>query len=339
MKSKILYIQCILILLVYLIGNNMPNKKVKYYRDMVQAKNNVKILFKEIKNKKEELGIVFDKKLDINNTGLIGEEYTGMTTTMGDLDSKRLSTNSNFAPYFIKLFKENNLKEGDLVFVNMSSSFPGINLSLISALDTLNLKGILVNSIGSSMYGANNEEFTFLEMNKYLYNKGLIKNKVSAYSWGGDWDIGGNFLPEVKLKIEERIKDYKIKIFYNKNLQGNLKERCNYYDSFGKPKLFINIGGNLLFQKLMKTYEDKGVKTISVLNLKFYASKLGLSIKEKDNIENIPIYYKSRKNIFQIIIIFIFIIGLIIFRKLRWIFVRIPPNLTFKRMCGRISMY
>lgn len=317
MKKKIFYIQCILILLVYVLGNNIKSKKIEYYDEMLRAKNNVEFLFREIKNKKQELGILLDKKLDINNTGMIGEEYTGMTTTMGDLDSKRLSTNSNFSAYFVKLFKENNLKEGDLVLVNMSSSFPGINLSLISALDILNLKGVLVNSIGSSMYGANNEKFTFLEMAKYLENKKLIKNKISAYSWGGDWDIGDNFLPEVKLAIKERIKDYRIKKFYNRNLEENLNERYEYYESFGKPKIFINIGGNLLFEKLIEKYENKGIKTISVLDLKFYGSKLGLSIRQKTNIENRKLYYKSRGNIFEIIIIFIFIIGVLIFRKLK----------------------
>ncbi|MFK4784759.1 poly-gamma-glutamate system protein [Fusobacterium sp. MFO224] len=317
MKKKIFYTQCVLILLIYIFGNNVVSKKVEYYNEMLKAKNNVEILFGEIKNKKQELGIPFDKKLDINNTGMIGEEYTGMTTTMGDLDSKRLSTNSNFAAYFVKLFKESNLKAGDLVLVNMSSSFPGINLSLISALDTLNLKGVLVNSIGSSMYGANNEKFTFLEMAKYLEDKKLIENKISAYSWGGDWDVGENFLPEVKSQIEERIKDYGIKKFYNKNLEDNLKERYEYYNSFGEPKMFINVGGNLLFEKLIKEYEIRGIKSISVLNLKFYGSKLGLSIKQRKNVENVKLYYKSRGNISEIMVIIIFILGMLTLWKIK----------------------
>ena len=315
-KKKIVYIQCILIIIVYLLSMTYGYKKVEYFDDMIKAKINVEKLFENIKERKAELGIIMNEKLDINHTGMIGEEFTGMTTTMGDLDSKRLSTNSNFAAYFVKVFKEMKLTKDDIILVNMSSSFPGINLSVISALDTLGLNGILVNSIGASMYGANNEDFTFLEMEEYLKHKGLIKNKISAYSWGGDWDIGHNFSPGVQDKINSRIKNIKIKKFYTKNIDENFKNKCEYYDSFGKPKIFINIGGNILFQRLLKRYDNKGVKTISILNLKFIGNKLGFSIRQKKNIESVKIYYKSRKNIFEILIIIIFIGGLLlIFKK------------------------
>lgn len=315
MKKRIVYLQCILILIIYVIGNNFMEEKVKYYKEMILAKNNVESLFKEIKKRKEELGVITDIKLDINNTGMIGEEFTGTTTTMGDLDSKRLSTNSNFAAYFVRKFKEKGLKKGDLVLVNMSSSFPAINLSLISALDVLDLKGVLVNSIGSSMYGANNEEITFLEMAKYLEEKKLIKNRILAYSWGGDWDIGNNIDSEIKEKIKLRIKNYKIKFFYNKELNKNLEERYKFYSSFGKPKYFINIGGNILFERLIKKYEKEGIEILSILDLKFIGNKLGLSIKQNEKIKNIKIYYKNNNYVKEIFIILIFLIGIIFMKK------------------------
>lgn len=255
--------------------------------------------------------------MDINNTGMIGEEFTGVTTTMVDLDSKRLSTNSNFAAYFVKEFKEKGLKKGYLVLVNMSSSFPAINLSLISALDVLSLKGVLVNSIGSSMYGANNEKITFLEMAKYLEEKKLVKNKILAYSWGGDWDTGNNISLEIKEKIKLRIKNYKIKFFYNKDLNKNLEERYEFYSSFGKPKYFVNIGGNILFERLIKKYEKEGIEVLSILDLKFIGNKLGLSIKQNEKIKNIKIYYKNNNYVKEIFIILIFLIGITFMKKIK----------------------
>lgn len=313
-KKKVFYLMFFLIILTYLVGDNIFLEKNKYFKEMIRARENTKILFEEIKQQKIKLGITIDEKLDINKTGIIGEEFTGLTTTMGDLDSKRLSTNSNFSAYFVKILKEANLKEGDKVFVNMSSSFPGLNLSLISALDILKLEGIIINSIGASMYGANNEEFIFLEMVEHLYNKKMIKNKILAYSYGGDWDIGGNFIEETKENIGERIKNLNIKKIYNKNINENLEERIKFYNSYGEPRYFFNVGGNLVFERLENYYKKRNIPTTTMLNIKFIGSKVGISIQEKENIKNVGIYYNKNSYVKEFLILAIFILGIILIR-------------------------
>lgn len=310
MKEKNFYILFILIIGIYFGFNEIKKDKNENHKEMIQAKKNVKELFNNIKKKKKDLDIKVDLSLDINNSGVIGEEFTGLTTTLGDIDSKRLSTNTNFAAYFIKKLKECKLKEGDIVAVNMSSSFPGLNLSLISALDTLKLKGVIINSIGSSMYGANNEELTFIEMTKYLEKKGKIKNSIKAYSFGGDFDMGGNFDEDIKNKIVNRIKVYNLKDFSLRNIKENLEKRRNYYKSFGQVKYFINIGGNIFFSSLEDSFQSEGVPTLSMLNIKAFGSQLGLSIKE--DINNFPSEIFGNKNyIKDFLIIIIFILGVI----------------------------
>ena len=178
-------------LLFIFIQYGLKNKEIKikspYYSEMVEASEKMKIISTEIKNERIRRGITIDKNLDINETGLIGEEWSGITTTLGNLESKRTSTNPDFAALLVKLFKEKGLKAA-----NLSSSFPALNLSLIAAADTLGLEAVMVNSVGSSTYGGNIEEFTYIDMENYLFSKGIIRNRSRGFSLGGIGDIGKN---------------------------------------------------------------------------------------------------------------------------------------------------
>ena len=209
-------------LLFIFIQYGLKNKEIKikspYYSEMVEASEKMKIISTEIKNERIRRGITIDKNLDINETGLIGEEWSGITTTLGNLESKRTSTNPDFAALLVKLFKEKGLKKGDIIAANLSSSFPALNLSLIAAADTLGLEAVMVNSVGSSTYGGNIEDFTYLDMENHLFSKGMIRNRSRGFSLGGIGDIGKEFEKEIKEKIVARNKKYGLKFFYNENL-------------------------------------------------------------------------------------------------------------------------
>lgn len=311
MKKYSLYLLAILVGICLLLGEIGFGKKHESFNEMLEAKNLMIKLSREIYSEKINRTINIDRKLDLLESGLIGEEFTGITTTLGDLDSKRLSTNPEFAAYFVKELKNKGLKKDDVVYVNMSSSFPGLNLSLISALDTLNLRGVIINSIGSSMYGANNEEFTFLEMTNFLKSKDMIKNSVGLYTLGGDADEGLNFDEDVKGHLVERLKNIDIPKLDFKNLNDNIEKRIAYYGKYPDPKYFINIGGNLVSSKLEKYYESLEVPTLTMLNIKQIALANGIS-----NAKNSKQLYENSQNLlFYFGIIFVFI-GYILFKVL-----------------------
>ncbi len=50
-----------------------------------------------VKAEKRARGIAIDRLSDVNETGLIGIRYSGMTTTLGVLEAKRTSTHPDFA--------------------------------------------------------------------------------------------------------------------------------------------------------------------------------------------------------------------------------------------------
>ncbi|MEG0068281.1 MAG: poly-gamma-glutamate system protein [Cetobacterium sp.] len=307
MKKNKLYLSSLIILILFFTAENLKRDKQSYYSEMKKAQNKMIILSKEILKEKKNREIEIDEKIDFNKSGLIGEEFTGITTTLGDLDSKRASTNPDFAAYFVKKFMDKNLKKGDLVFINMSSSFPGLNLSIISALDTLELRGVIVNSIGASMYGANNEKFIFLEMIQYLKEKEMVQNEIKAYSLGGDGDMGKNFDEDIKIEIEKRIENLKIEKIKIEDFKLNLEKRIKFYNSFGTAKYFVNIGGNLYHKHLEKYYKNKKIPVLSMLNIKQIASDNGILIDGKLLEKDSSLYYKKEnKGIYWTIILIFF---------------------------------
>ena len=63
--------------------------------------------------------------------GLIGLEWSGITTTLGDLGSKRTACNPAWAVQFGRWFREQGLKPGDHIAIYSSASFPGLLLNAI----------------------------------------------------------------------------------------------------------------------------------------------------------------------------------------------------------------
>lgn len=317
----------------YFLKNQNLEIKSKYFNDMLKASKKMKILSEEIKKEKLARGIKIDQNIDRNMTGLIGVEWSEISTTLGNEVSKRTTTNTDFAALIVKKFKELNLKSGDKVAVNMSGSFPALNIALISALDTLNLEGIIVNSVGSSNYGANIKNFTYLDMENFLYNRGLIKNRTRAYSFGGIDDIGKEFSEETKNLIRNKNKNYNLKFFYNPNLEENINQRYKFYTQNNKIKAFVNIGGNIL--SFGKSYDEvensdvilgKNLKIKDGLVGKFYNSQIpvlhflnikGIAFKnnikidssQKEIIGKTDIYYNKVSNLYyNILIVIIFLL-------------------------------
>lgn len=297
----ILFLAISLIFIQYFFKNKERYRiKEKYYNEMLLAAKNMENLLFEIKKEKLNRGLAIDKTIDKNMTGLIGVEWSDISTTLGSEVAKRTSVNTDFAALLVKKFKELSLKDGDIVAVNMSSSFPALNLALISALDTLNLKSIIVNTVGSSNYGANLKEFTYLDMENHLYKKNMIKNRTVAYSLGGIEDLGKEFNDNVIEEIKIKNKNYKLRFFYNPLLEENISERFDFYTKEKDIKVFVNIGGNILsFGKIHIDIENSDLILDRNLNIKegligkFHNSKIPiihlLNIKEIALKNRIPI--------------------------------------------------
>ncbi|MBE0602904.1 MAG: poly-gamma-glutamate system protein, partial [Deltaproteobacteria bacterium] len=115
-----------------------------------------------VKAGKLRIGVPIDRRLDANDTGLIGVEYTDITTTLGSLAAKRTSTNPAFAAVVVDMLYRAGVRPGDAVAVGFSGSFPALNIAVLSAAKALDLRPVIISSAGSSTYGANQPDMTWL---------------------------------------------------------------------------------------------------------------------------------------------------------------------------------
>ncbi len=204
--------------------------------------------YQEIHKWRIEEGITIDEALDPKKTGLIGCEYSDITSTSGDLTAKQLSVNPAYAALIAHWLIRVGVQENDSVAVSFSGSFPALNIATLCALDAIGANARVFSSVGASVYGANIPGLSWLDMERHLLEKGLLRNKTSYASYGGIADTEGG-LDETGFDIaQEAIKKHGA-IFINegtpKNVSFDAKRRMTLFFQGGKPKAFINVGGNV----------------------------------------------------------------------------------------------
>jgi poly-gamma-glutamate system protein len=192
-------------------------------------------------------GLPIDRELDPNETGLIGEEFTPLTTSLGDVEAKRTSTNPAFAALLVKYFREAGLSRGDVVAVGASGSFPAFLLATLSASRVLDLEPIVIYSVGASMYGANLPGFTFVEVLDGLRAAKLLPYRLEAVSAGGDGDEGkGVLFGEDGEALMNETRRSGLPIIDAASLTDSIRQRLRVYDQArgSRPiRCFVNIGG------------------------------------------------------------------------------------------------
>lgn len=298
--------------------------------------------FENIKRLKNKKNIKIDTSSDINTTGMIGQDFSEITTTLGNLEAKRTSTNPNVSAVIVDMFNELKLQPGDRIAVNFSGSFPALNIATMCAIEKMNLEPIIISSIGSSTHGANDPELSYLDIENYLYNEGLLTNKSAYFSIGGMYDIGKEMNPAIRDKIVERIKGYGYNLLYDDDLIHNINSRYEIYNSVDYIKCFVNVGGNdaSFGDSNVMVYVDGGIITelpkkdnstgliqlflrdnipaIHILNIKSLAIKYGLPVDPfpLPSVGEGGIYYTYKHN--KILATVFIMIAFIILYKIYW---------------------
>lgn len=282
------------------------NVKNRYYDEQIEAAELAKLAMEQIKERKQELQIEFPN-VDKYNCGMIGDWTSQITTTSGIIGAKRTAVNPDFAAVYIDMFREAGVSKGDQIAIIMSGSFPTLNISAMAAAQVFELDVCIMSSIGSSTFGANNENFTFFDMAEYLYSIGTFKNRIDYVSFGGSNDDGAEFPSEVRNKILDRINKSGITFLCESNLEKNVKKRTQLiFEKCPNAKLLISVGGTLvamgegdtgttLYRGLVKptylnitkdideskcglldVFLNKGIPVIQMLNVKGIALDYGI---------------------------------------------------------------
>ncbi len=267
------------------------------------------------------LGLVPEDTLQI---GLLGEEITDITTSLGSVEAKRTSQLPDMAALSVRLLHEAGVRRGDTVGACFSASFPGADLAVLCAAEVMDLKLVYSATIGASNYGANLPGYVLPEMIKTAVDAGLISSMPQMVSMGGDRDEGANMIGTLLEETEEieamkqRLAEEGFELLHFDSFEEDIAYRLAQMEGMAA---FINVGGNILGignsdaalsfgQGLLKPSRPAvnsksglvehclslGIPTIHILNLKQLCAETGvpfdpLSIPEIGTSE---VYYSRR---------------------------------------------
>ncbi|KPJ72035.1 hypothetical protein AMJ52_07705 [candidate division TA06 bacterium DG_78] len=330
----LLIVTIITLVFITLELNSKTRVKTAYFDEKVRAAELTLRAYGVIKEMVDRLNIPIDQINDPNGTGLIGMQYSPITTERGDLNAKLTSTNPNFAALIVQLLKESGVEQDDIIAVSFTGSFPGLNIAVLSALKTLKLKPIIITSVSSSMWGANYPQLTYLDMEKELRDRGIFDYQSIYASIGGEDDIGRGMSPEGREIIEAAMRRNNVLMLEAANLTESIQKRCEIYTASGKPRIFINVGGGSAAlegwdipsgyirpfeiksgQGLIAQFSKSHVPVINVVDVNHLAEKYRLPITPipLPEIGEDNLYYQMRYSVNQAIVYTIFLAILLFF--------------------------
>ena len=246
--STLVFLSCLaMICFIVSINTKTVNVSGSYDKKIIAAKF-MESAMKVLKDHRMGSSVFIDIENDPNETGLIGSPFSLITTDEGDLDSKLTTLDPNFSAAMVEYLLRLNLKPKDTIAVLMTGSMPGANIAVLTACKALDIYPVTIASIGASQWGANHVDFTWLDMESILFEKGLIPAKSLAASIGGRNDMGRLLSPAGRKIIVENISKYNIPLIRKERLADNIEERMNIFSSMiphNSYKAVINIGGGV----------------------------------------------------------------------------------------------
>lgn len=238
----------VLSLLFFMMARHVPFKDAqRIKREMTQAARIMLEASEAIKECQSDKGLTFDRISDVNLTGLIGLEFSPLTTSLGSLEAKRTTTNPNLAGLIVFLLEESGVRRGDTIAVGASGSFPALILAVLSATKVMDVKPLVICSLGASHWGANNPDFHWLHMHSCLLDSGIFDQKPIAFSLGGYKDSEQVIVHDVLTSLLKETQERGVLFIREPNLERNVETRMLLYEEKAggnKIKAFINIGGN-----------------------------------------------------------------------------------------------
>jgi poly-gamma-glutamate system protein len=245
-QEAAVYALCALSLLFFALTRFIALRPLKIKEEMLGASVLMKEATEDVKGCREAKSVPVDRQADVNLTGLIGLELSSITTSLGNLEAKRTTTNPNFAGLIVFLLNEAGVKKGDTIAIGASSSFPALIIASFCAAKTMELRPLLICSLGASQWGANNPDFHWLDILNCLSEARVVDVKPVALSLGGEGDAGKDMSPEGRSLLIQEAEESRIAFLDELDLKKNVQERLRLFGvttGVNQIKAFVNIGG------------------------------------------------------------------------------------------------
>ena len=232
-------------LAIFIVIDNMVTKRTLRgdAGKMEQAVELAEKWFRVVEDVKQEKGIYSDSRTKIKFSGLIGDDFTVSTTTLGSLEAKEIAANPEFAALIVRFLSDARVDSAGRVGIILSGSFPSLSISALAAVQTLGADAVVISSLGASMYGANQGEATWIDMEKWLNERGGLNFSSELVTLGGEGDAGKGIIKEGIDLLTAAAQRNNIILYLPASLQESLSKKMKLLMETGCD-LLINIGGN-----------------------------------------------------------------------------------------------
>lgn len=317
------------------------NIRQPYYKQKTSAARTMRKSIEALKKHRMNFLGAIDKRIDPTESGLIGIISSPITSKEGSFDAKLMTINPNWAAVMVLLLKKAGARTGNTVAVSFSGSFPALNLAVLAAAKTLNLRLIVISSASSSSWGANIPGFSWLEMEEELYKKGLFPYRSVAASLGGVKDNAIGMPEKGRMLLKEIIRQRELSLLEFENIEDDIETRMGIYRERAGDypiAVYVNVGGGItafgsltgkrlyrpglnlrpprraiLIDSVMSRFAREGIPIIYITKIKTLAKKYGLSINHKTmpKIGIGEIYYKAEYNKVLVTVVLILLLLLL----------------------------
>lgn len=192
---------------------------------------------------KERRGIASGVPSRIRYRGMLGCDWSPITTTLGSLEAKETAANPEFAALVVRWLDDAGIRAGDRVGVTLSGSFPSLAICVFAALQTLGVDATVASSVGASSYGANQPGATWLDIESWLAGEGSFGFRSALVTMGAEADAGGGLDEEGIEEIRLAARRAGIRLFVPRSLAEAIAVKTAFFER-SDIKLLVNIGGN-----------------------------------------------------------------------------------------------
>ena len=213
---------------------------------MLEAAYRTQSSFDVIQCYRTERGQRMLKSQDPSRTGMLGPSMSLVTTLPGHLDAKQTSVNPNFAAVAVRLLLDAGVQPGDSVAIGMTGSFPALNIAVLQACESLDLRPLIVSSAASSQFGANDPGMMWPDMEKILSDQGLISHRSLLTSTGGFRDAADGMTDDTRKLLLHAIRRNNARFLRCNSLTESIEKRLRTMETSAESEpiaAYINIGG------------------------------------------------------------------------------------------------
>jgi len=220
----------------------------QYFTEKMDAATRTSLAMKALKAERLERGGVIDVVNDPNETGLIGVKVSPTTTSRGSHEQKLRALDPNLSAVFVDMLKRAGVVEGDIVALGLTGSFPLMNAGMVIAVEALGAVPVSIPSVGASMWGANDPNMTWLDMEAALEREGIISHRSVAASLGGSNDMGRGLPPEGRALIRDAFERNGVPLIDERSLDESIDRRMEIFHEVAagrEYRVYVNVGGGL----------------------------------------------------------------------------------------------